>query len=99
MPEFHGGLGTQLSLDIVFSEPVDAGRAVLREALDIEGGTLQSVYHADTNTWAILIRPTSDESVTVTLCPQVADDDTCERLRTQDGRGLSEPVSVTVSGP
>ena len=108
VPERHGGSVRFFTLEITFSERMDVTGGQLVKALQITGGHARDVppirveppWTLDTtkpDAWKVYVTPSSDQPVTVTIpaggnCGDGA-------LCTEDGRALSESISVTIPGP
>ena len=108
VPQRHGGSVRFFTLEITFSERMDVTGRQLVKALQITGGHARDVppirveppWTLDTakpDAWKVYVTPSSDQPVTVTIpaggnCGDGA-------LCTEDGRALSESISVTIPGP
>ena len=100
VPETHDG-SEAFWMRIAFSDPIRTGFKVLRdEALSATGATVERARRVDGDSalWEILVQPSGDGPVTVSLAWSGA----CEGasgICTVDGRALSNAPSATIQGP
>ena len=100
LPEAHAGSGT-FTLRVAFSEAIATSGATLTgESLEVTDGTVQAVRQVAgrSDLWEIEIAPASEADVVIVL----AADRACEAagaVCTEDGRGLSNRLEATISGP
>ena len=102
-PESHDG-ENDFTFELRFSEtPVsDFSYRTLRDhALTVAGGTVAAAERLDPPgnvRWEITVGPSSDADVTIVL-PVTTDCDDQRAICTEDGRMLSDEVTLTVAGP
>ena len=90
------------TFELRFSEEFPLGYKRLRDhAFDVTGGAVRKAQRLEQGSdqgWRITVRPDGNSDVTVIL-PITTDCDDDGAICTGDGRMLSNPNEVTVSGP
>ena len=102
VPTSHGGSGATFTFDLAFSENVKLSYVNLRDhAFTEDGGNVNGARRkvpGSNRTWTITVKPEGNGAVTITL-PATTDCTAAGAICTSDGRKLSHPLSITVSGP
>ena len=100
-PSYHDGK-TEFTFELRFSEEVRLSFRTLRDQVfEITNGRVlraQRMNRPSNLHWRITVRPDSDDAVTIVL-PVTEDCDAQGAICTADGRMLSSPLALTVSGP
>ena len=97
----HDGL-SPFTFELRFSEEVKLGYKTLRDhAFTVTGGTVVKAKRLDQSSnirWRITVRPDSIALVTI-LLPVTTDCETQSAICTEDGKKLSNSLTLTVTGP
>ena len=98
-PAEHRGRG-KFTVQVAFSEEVAGGAKDAAATIQVTGGTLTRARRVDRrkDLWALDIRPSSHEAVTVTLLA-TSDCAAAGAVCTADGRKLETALTHTVPGP
>ena len=101
-PESHDGSAAFI-FELRFSENMESFSysTLQNHALTVTGGTLPNVRRLEAGKnvrWEITVQPSSNADVTIVL-PITTDCTVQGAICTSDGRKLSGPVELTISGP
>ena len=101
VPASHSGVGDEVVFQIEFSEPVRVNIGPnFAHLLNVEGGEVTSAWwlDGDTTTWEIVLEPSSDDEVRITLPAGRA----CDAQGAPCGSGerrLNSELELTIPGP
>ena len=101
VPASHDGPGTEVVFRIEFSEPVRVDMGPNHaHLLDVEGGRVTSAWwlDGDTTVWEIVLEPTSDDDISITL-PSGRACDAPGAPCGSGGRRLNNQPEHTIPGP
>ena len=101
LPEEHGGSGTEFTVRLRFSEPVKTSFRTLRDsALTAVNGSIRRVKRVSGKSpereWRIVVAPSSNQTVKVTLTPPTEGCGHSGAICTVDGRRLSSRAEVKI---
>ena len=102
VPDSHDGSGF-FTFDLAFSENFPLSYRTLRDHAFIEDDhgpvtKAQRKVQGSNQTWTITVEPSGNGAITITL-PATTDCDATGAICTDDGRMLSNSLTLTVSGP
>ena len=98
LPAFHGGQA--FTVELAFSEPVEADADRLRAALAVSGGSVTAVTQtagSDARSWQVTVQPAGTQAAVVLALPATADCAAADAICTGDGRPLSEVLEAAVA--
>ena len=100
VPAAHGGPGSQTTVRVRFSEPLDVSYTTMRdEAFEVDGARITRAKRVDgrSDLWDLTLEVTHDGAVTLTL-PAGDGCDAQFAVCTADGRALAFPIEAVIAG-
>ncbi|WP_419932258.1 cadherin-like beta sandwich domain-containing protein [Candidatus Poriferisodalis sp.] len=100
VPAAHGGPGSQTTVRVRFSEPLDVSYTTMRdEAFEVDGARITRAKRVDgrSDLWDLTLEVTHDGAMTLTL-PAGDGCDAQFAVCTADGRALAFPIEAVIAG-